>query len=297
MADRVFYVRYLFDLDDNPLLRPMVPGITFAEMRYSQTPLLALENKYIYDDINKMFFYYHLLKHSNSQFILHLKFSKSDIESYLREKKKIFFSLVFGLLLGVGIVYFKKRKPIVSRLLWLVFLGGVFVFFSQRGESSLYLKSNFLGMMLKIHSLYQVLVILLFLFSLLYFLRAWLHHRWVSYVFFNGALVLLAAVSGHLFKAVQFNFTAFGWNYLMLIMVVFGFHLFPLFFLRGMADEFSKKHKNPKQKIAGAVIFLGVTGATTGWLYSRTKNVLGMMFGHWLINIVVAGVSLLYFGS
>jgi len=46
---------------------------------------------------------------------------------------------------------------------------------------------------------------------------------------------------------------------------------------------------------AGAVLFLGVTGAATGWLYSRTKNVLGMMLGHWLLNVGLAGISLVYF--
>lgn len=45
---------------------------------------------------------------------------------------------------------------------------------------------------------------------------------------------------------------------------------------------------------AGAVLFLGVTGALTGLLYYRTRNVLGMMAGHWLLNVLVAAASVLY---
>jgi len=48
---------------------------------------------------------------------------------------------------------------------------------------------------------------------------------------------------------------------------------------------------------AGAVLFLGITGALTGLLYHRTKNVLGMMVGHWLLNLILAGAALIYLGG
>jgi len=47
---------------------------------------------------------------------------------------------------------------------------------------------------------------------------------------------------------------------------------------------------------AGAILFLGTTGALTGLLYLRTKNVLGMMVGHWLLNLILAGVAVIFFG-
>jgi hypothetical protein len=44
----------------------------------------------------------------------------------------------------------------------------------------------------------------------------------------------------------------------------------------------------------GAVLFLGVTGALTGLLFLRTKNVLGMMAGHWLLNVLLAVAAVIY---
>jgi len=46
---------------------------------------------------------------------------------------------------------------------------------------------------------------------------------------------------------------------------------------------------------AGAVLFLGITGAVSGVVYWKTKNVLGMMVGHWVLNLVLAGVAILYY--
>jgi hypothetical protein len=47
---------------------------------------------------------------------------------------------------------------------------------------------------------------------------------------------------------------------------------------------------------AGAIIFLGATGALTGLLYMRTKNVLGMMAGHWTLNLLLAVAAVIYLG-
>lgn len=38
---------------------------------------------------------------------------------------------------------------------------------------------------------------------------------------------------------------------------------------------------------AGALLFLLGSGALTGAIYARTKNVLGLMLGHWLLNLFV----------
>lgn len=46
---------------------------------------------------------------------------------------------------------------------------------------------------------------------------------------------------------------------------------------------------------AGAVLFLGVTGAVTGAVYWRTKNVLGMMAGHWILNLLLLAAALIYY--
>jgi hypothetical protein len=46
---------------------------------------------------------------------------------------------------------------------------------------------------------------------------------------------------------------------------------------------------------AGAILFLGVTGAVSGAVYWKTKNVLGMMAGHWMLNLLLAAAAVLYF--
>ena len=46
---------------------------------------------------------------------------------------------------------------------------------------------------------------------------------------------------------------------------------------------------------AGAVLFLGVTGAVSGVVYWRTKNTLGMMVGHWVLNLMLAAAAVLYY--
>lgn len=38
---------------------------------------------------------------------------------------------------------------------------------------------------------------------------------------------------------------------------------------------------------AGALLFIAVSGAITGFVYSKTKNVLGFMIGHWMLNFLV----------
>jgi hypothetical protein len=47
---------------------------------------------------------------------------------------------------------------------------------------------------------------------------------------------------------------------------------------------------------AGAILFLGTTGALTGLLYLRTRNVLGMMVGHWVLNLLLAAAAVIYLG-
>jgi len=61
-----------------------------------------------------------------------------------------------------------------------------------------------------------------------------------------------------------------------------GGHVIEYFWLKDLAGP------------AGAVLFLGMTGALTGALYWKTKNVLGMMAGHWVLNLLLAAAAILY---
>jgi len=272
MADHVFYVRYFCDLGNNLFLTPLKHAFAFSEIKYSKIPLPAHENKYIYDNINSLFFYYHLLKHANGQLILHLKFSEQDIKNYYKKREKIFFYSVIGLFLMLSIFYFYKQKLIISQLSWLAFLVNLFFFLPLLGECDLYLKLKVIGTTLNFHSLYQVLVILLFLLSILYFVKEQIKNPILSYIFFNVSLVFIVKVCDGIFKGVQFNYLDFSLNHLVLIVVTFLLHLFPLFFIGTAACEFFKEIKTLRQKMVKGGIFLLVQTLVILFIYFQFKT-------------------------
>jgi signal transduction histidine kinase len=272
MAEHVFYVRYFCDLGDNLLLQPMKQAFAFSEIKYSKIPLPAHENKYIYDNINNLFFYYHLLTGSNGQFILHLKFSGQDIENYYKKKEKIFFYPVIGLFLLLGMSYFYEQKKIISQLLWLAFLVDLFFFLPLVGGCDLYLKLKVIGTTLSFPSLYQVLVILLFLLSILYFFKGHIKNPIVSYILFNVSLLVVVLVCDGIFKGVQFNYQDFSLNHVVLIVVTFLIHLIPLFFIGRAAPGFFKEAKTTKQKMVRGGIFLLVQTLVILLIYLQFKT-------------------------
>jgi hypothetical protein len=278
MADHVFYVRYFCDLENNLFLEPMKYAFAFSEIKYSKIPLSAHENKYIYDSINGLFFYYHLLQHANGQFILHLKFSKEDIKNYYKKNQLIFFYSVIGLFLLLSIFYFYKQKLIISQLSWLACLVDLFFFLPLLGESNLYLKLEVLGNTLNFHSLYQVLVILLFLLSILYFLKELIKTPIASYIFFNVFLLAVVKVCDSIFKGIQFNYLDFNLHHVILIVVTFLLHLFPLFFIGRAASEFYKQLKIRKQKMVKGGIFLLLQILVILFIYFQFKTSLVNIF-------------------
>jgi len=52
-------------------------------------------------------------------------------------------------------------------------------------------------------------------------------------------------------------------------------HVYELFWLKDLMG------------CAGALLFIAVSGVITGFVYSKTKNVLGFMIGHWMLNLLV----------
>lgn len=272
MADRVFYVRYFCHLENNRLLTST--SFAVSEIKYSKSPLLALENKYIYDNMNDVVSYYHLLRHANGQFILHLKFSKEDIKNYYKKNEKIFFYSVIGLFLLLSILYFYKQKLILSQISWLAFLVDLFFFLSLLGESNLYLKPGLMGITLNFHSLYQVLVILLFLLSILHFVKGQIKTPILSYIFFNVFLIFIVKVCDSIFKGVQFNYLDFSLDHLALIVVTFLLHLYPLFFIGRGVCEFFKELKTLRQKIVKGGIFLLVQMLVILFIYLLFKSAL-----------------------
>lgn len=47
----------------------------------------------------------------------------------------------------------------------------------------------------------------------------------------------------------------------------------------------------PLLGVAGTVAFVAMSGAVTGLVYARWRNVLGLMLGHWAINVLTAVVT------
>ena len=52
-------------------------------------------------------------------------------------------------------------------------------------------------------------------------------------------------------------------------------HVYELFWLKDLMG------------CAGALLFIAFSGIITGFVYSKTKNVLGFMIGHWMLNLLV----------
>lgn len=258
MADHVFYVRFFCTLENSLLLKRMRFNFPVSELKFSNTPIKDQENKPDYDERKEIFFYDYLLKHSNRQLILHLKFKKTDIAAYYKRNNIVYLYSAVLLFILICIFYFYKRNVLLTRFLWPGLLVNLFFLLPMLGENNLYLDVpiSLLDTTLRFHSLAQVMVILLFFIFVFYFLREWLKIGIVSYILFNVTLVVSLKVSDVIFAAVNFNYLDFSLDYLSLIILNFFLHLCPLLWLKWMAPDIEKKLKTPRQKIAGGGVFL-----------------------------------------
>nr|NIM10392.1 hypothetical protein [Candidatus Aminicenantes bacterium]NIM77196.1 hypothetical protein [Candidatus Aminicenantes bacterium]NIN16490.1 hypothetical protein [Candidatus Aminicenantes bacterium]NIN40350.1 hypothetical protein [Candidatus Aminicenantes bacterium]NIN83170.1 hypothetical protein [Candidatus Aminicenantes bacterium] len=264
MADHVFYVRFFCNLENSMLLRRMRFNFPVSEFKFSNSPIQGHQNKYQYDSIKErkekkvIFFYDHLLRDSNHQLILHLKFYKTDIEAYYKRNKIVYLYSAVLLFILLCIFYFYKRNVLLTRFLWLGLLVNLFFLLPMLGKNNLYLNVpiDALNTTLRFFSLAQVMVILLSFIFVFYFLREWLKIGIVSYILFNVTLVVSLKVSDVIFDAVNFNYLDFSLDYLSLIILNFFLHLCPLLWLKWMVPDIEKKLKTPKQKIAGSGVFL-----------------------------------------
>ena len=242
MADHVFYVRHFCNLENNLVVKGMKYTFPVYELKYSKISLPNRENNRYYDENKGMFFYDYLLKPSNGQLILNLKFSREDIEIYYRKREKLFLCISIFLILFAALFFLLlKKRAVISQLLWLALLADLFVFISFviPGERNLYLHVKFLGLTFGFDSIYQILIILMAVLSILYFLRKRLRIRILSFILFNTFLVLVFKISTAVFKGVNFNYQDFSLNYLSLLVVIFLLHLLPLLFIKEMAYHFN----------------------------------------------------------
>jgi signal transduction histidine kinase len=281
MADHIYYFRFFCHVDDNSFLGLMRPAFPASEFKLFNEPLDALNNmnKYVYDDIKEIFFYYHLLNHSNNQLVLHLRFSKLDFESYYKKNRSILFCSILSFLLVLGILYFFKSRVVVSRVLWFVLLANLYILLPLLGKKNFYLKV----MGITLSSLYQVLIIAAVVISAFYFARKAFKNRVVSFILFNVFLAVTMEASGIIFDSVEFNYREFGPDYFLFLTLIFLLHILPLFFIRGIAHEFYKSLSDTKKKIGSAGLFF--------LLQVSAVSAIHLVFGYSLPNLLLISAA------
>ncbi|MCP5053889.1 MAG: HAMP domain-containing histidine kinase [bacterium] len=259
MGEHLYYVRYFFNMDRNVLLDRLKFTFAVSEIKVSNVPLYDQSNEYLYDNVKDLFFYRHYLAHSNDQFVLYLKFYKKDIDRFYHDRERLFWFSGIVLVLAFSLIlalYYRKSKVMV-RWLWLGLLADLYFLLptisAATGQNSLYLKFDFGGY--PVVSIYQLLVLLLFSISALYFLRHRFKIRLLCYLLFNGFLVMVFKFSEVLINGVNFNYRQFSLNYLVLVTLLYLLHILPLVFLQGMVPDFLKHIKNAKEKVTRGSVF------------------------------------------
>jgi len=102
MAEDIFYLCYCCNLDSNFILDQLKFKAAVKELQlFKEGKAVPVENIYQYDEARELFFYSHLLKGSNNQLGIHLRFSREDIRGYYRTRETLFiFGVIFGFLCG-----------------------------------------------------------------------------------------------------------------------------------------------------------------------------------------------------
>jgi len=260
MAEDIFYLCYCCNLDSNFILDQLKFKAAVKELQlFKEGKAVPVENIYQYDEARELFFYSHLLKGSNNQLGIHLRFSREDIRGYYRTRETLFiFGVIFGFLLW-GMVYSSSvKKVIVSRVLWFVSLSVLFVFVSRVVGDNFYLA---VGNVFTFFSIYQVLIVLIALVSLVYRVSRRIKPGIISFLSFNAVLLFSLKIADYIFSGADFSFTAFSIDYLALVSVLFLLHLFPVFFLRNVSL------KRNAVNIGGVLLFQAAVAAAGYYLF------------------------------
>jgi signal transduction histidine kinase len=162
------------------------------------------------------------------------------------------------LLFLLGAVYFYRKKVVFARLLWLVVVADLYLLLpailNEPGRDSLYLRLA--GGRVAFNSIYQLLVLVFFLVSALYFARKWFKSKTLAYLLFNAGMVIVLILSDLLFGSVNFNYQEIGLDYLSFLLLLFFLHLLPLVFVRAVAFDFYKQLKSNKDRFFKAAGYL-----------------------------------------
>lgn len=273
LAPRIFYVRFLLNIDDNFILDKVKDRFSFAELKFSQEQSKEREDSYRYDEKNGLFSYNHLLKYTAEQISLQLRFSRNDIEKYSRRNERFFLYLSILVFLVVNLCYFYRksransggsfrqaahnnnRYVLAAGVCWFAVLIDIYLLIALSRADNLYLEL----FSVVFHSTYRLLIILIIVISLLYFFREKLKYKTLNYIAFNLSLAAALYLSGRVFKAADFVYADFKLSagYLSLFFVIFLLHLAPLFFIRKFFYEKRVGHIVSILLGQAIVIFLG----------------------------------------
>lgn len=249
MADNTFYLSNFLDIEDNFILKPWDQSLYISELKFIDPSIGFIKNDYNYDENKETFFYNQLLKFSNNQLVLHIKFSRKDYNAYTRHRALHLFLIVLLALLLMGIVViFKERKSLVwpFRLLWTGVGIILYVLANLTVEQNLYF--NFLG--LQFHLLTEILILLLVVAGFFYLLHRRYTSAWLAMAVFHTMAVGSIFVCRRILAAVDLNITEFSltFDYLVLLLVLLLLHLIPVLGL-----IFSKKLR-AKMVVATALL-------------------------------------------
>lgn len=237
LADHVFYVCHFGSLDTEIPIERIEDAYGVSQLKFSDSPVKEHDNLYQYDENRGMFFYDHLLEQSNRQLILNLKFSRTDFLEHYHKEQVIFACALLFVLFAAAMVFYRHNLNIL-RSLWFAVLADLFILLTLAGNENLYIKFGFVWGPVRLYSVYQLLLILLMVISIFYFARKWFKHMAVAYILFNATLLGAVILSDAVFESVNFNYLAFGSDYLSLMGVICVIHLIPLLFIRTTAGDF-----------------------------------------------------------
>lgn len=252
VAEHVFYVRHFFHQEKTGALKGLKYPFAVKELKYSGTSLDDNKNSSKYDERTGIFYFHHMLEPSNRQLILNLKLYNDDVAAYYARNKEIYLFVFLLAFLLVGMLCCSPGNPLLVLFYWLGFLAAWIFLVPFISTENMYLVIG----SITIESIFQVFFIVLFVISIFYYFRKQFKIPVLSYVLFNVFMILAFLAIRPIYKSVDFNTTSFSLYYVVLLAMIFLLHLWPLFFIRGIANDFYKSLTTLKKKITAAVIVL-----------------------------------------
>jgi signal transduction histidine kinase len=235
----IYFISNFFKMDENVFLHQLRYPFLDAELKYFDTRLPPDRDQFQFDKIKNMFFYSRVMNSLNNQIMLHLKFTRNDVDSFYRRKQQKILLMGMLLILLINTVYFSGKRTGVGRFLYFVFFAGFFVVLYLLIISSA--KHNlFIYTPIKpIHSIYEIALMVIFLLGVMTFLirnrKKTFQNRLMIFVLFNIFALLAIILSHRILSSLNFLYAEFNFRieYFTLLLVLGLLHTMPITFLRG----------------------------------------------------------------